>query len=121
MIKFNQYSELVQFVHTSFYALLHQVCLRGACLYLDGQNKIHNNWMAFIECANFEEEQNLEAFQSYGEIYFRTTKAVDPGTELKVFYSEEYARHVSFKLKLKELQTVFDKGTGRLPRARPHF
>ena len=87
-----------------------QLCLRGLCLYVDGQNKSYNNWMAFMECANFAEEQNLEAYQSYGEIYFKTTKVIEPGSDLKVFYSEEYASHVGFKMKLNELHAVYAKG-----------
>ncbi|XP_030834180.1 histone-lysine N-methyltransferase PRDM9-like [Strongylocentrotus purpuratus] len=81
-----------------------ELCMRGKVFfYVDGQNRSHNNWMAFVESANCEEEQNLEAFQSYGDIYFRTTKVVEPGSELKVFYSDEYANHVGFKTKLSEL------------------
>ena len=83
-------------------------------MYVDGEHKSYNNWMAFIDSANFEEEQNLEAFQSYGNIYFRTTKAVDPGTELKVFYSEEYARHVGFETEWNYLHTVYEKGANEI-------
>nr|XP_054760198.1 histone-lysine N-methyltransferase PRDM9-like [Lytechinus pictus] len=86
-----------------------ELCMRGKVFfYVDGQNKSHNNWMAFVESANSEEEQNLEAFQSYGDIYFRTTKVVEPGSELKVFYSDEYANHVGFKKKLSDLQLKSD-------------
>ena len=92
------------------YLHVFQICLRGACLYVDGQNKKHNNWMAFMECASFAEEQNLEAYQSYGEIYFKTTKVIDPGCELKVFYSEDYADHAGFKMKLSELYAVYAEG-----------
>ena len=64
-----------------------------------------------MECASFAEEQNLEAYQSYGEIYFKTTKVIEPGSDLKVFYSEEYASHVGFKMKLDELHAVYAEGT----------
>nr|XP_054760197.1 histone-lysine N-methyltransferase PRDM9-like [Lytechinus pictus] len=91
-----------------------ELCLRGKVfVYVDGQNKTFNNWMAFVESANSEEEQNLEAFQSYGDIYFRTTKVVEPGSELKVFYSDEYANHVGFKKKLCDL--VYNKDTKSFP------
>eukprot|EP00057_Strongylocentrotus_purpuratus_P003716 XP_003727210.1 PREDICTED: histone-lysine N-methyltransferase PRDM9 [Strongylocentrotus purpuratus] len=91
-----------------------ELCLRGKVfVYVDGQNKTFNNWMAFVESANSEEEQNLEAFQSYGDIYFRTTKVVEPGSELKVFYSDEYANHVGFKKKLGDL--VYNKDSKNFP------
>ena len=63
-----------------------------------------------MECASFTEEQNLEAYQSYGDLYFRTTKDIEPGSDLKVFYNEEYASHVGFKMKLNELSAVYSKG-----------
>ncbi|XP_072166233.1 uncharacterized protein [Diadema setosum] len=91
-----------------------ELCLRGKVFfYVDGQGRSYNNWMAFVQSANEEVEQNMEAFQSYGDIFFRTTKVIEPGNELRVFYSEDYASHVGFKSKLSDLS--FSAETNNFP------
>nr|XP_054760193.1 zinc finger protein 624-like [Lytechinus pictus] len=79
-----------------------EVCLSdfNSFLYIDGQK----TWMPKVKCARNEEEQNMEAFQCYGKIYFRSTKVIEPGCELRVFYSEEYAKHVGIETRLKDLK-----------------
>ena len=72
------------------------------------KNKIHNNWLYHINPARTREEQNLEAFQHYGDIYFRALDNVQPGTELKVFYSDEYMEKIGCSVKLEDLG--YDKG-----------
>lgn len=60
--------------------------------YIDGKNEEHGNWMRFVNCARHEAEQNLISFQYHGDIYYRTIKHVTPGSELLVWYGEEYAK-----------------------------
>ncbi|XP_041470439.1 histone-lysine N-methyltransferase PRDM9-like [Lytechinus variegatus] len=80
-----------------------EVCVRGKTwYYIDGATDPHN-WMLHVQFARNSEEQNLEAFQFYGDIYFRTTKHVKSGTELRVFYSQDYSKHVGFKENLNNL------------------
>ncbi|XP_030834193.1 zinc finger protein 665 isoform X2 [Strongylocentrotus purpuratus] len=77
-----------------------EICISDRVhFYLDG----HNNWMSHLRFAQTDKEENMEAFQSYGKIYFRSTKVVEPGSELKVFYSEDYAKHVGIQTRLKDL------------------
>ena len=57
---------------------------------VDGRDEQQSNWMRFVNCAREEKEQNLVAFQYCGEIYFRTSKPIDPGTELLVWYHNKY-------------------------------
>ncbi|XP_041470039.1 histone-lysine N-methyltransferase PRDM9-like [Lytechinus variegatus] len=83
-----------------------EVFLSGkVCFYVDGSK----TWMSLVRCALDKEEQNLEAYQIYGEIFYRSTKVIEPGGELKVFYSEDYMNHVGFPRRLSELH--FDKDT----------
>nr|XP_054760179.1 oocyte zinc finger protein XlCOF6-like [Lytechinus pictus] len=78
-----------------------EVCVSGQVFfYLDG----HNTWMSQVRCAQSEEEQNIEAYQFYGEIYFKSTRVIEAGSELKVFYSPEYAKRVGVDTKLNELR-----------------
>ena len=90
-------------------SIILQLCLQGKILYyVDGKYKRNTNWMLHIQCARNSEEQNVEAIQIYGYVRFRTTKVIAPGSELKVFYSEEYAQHVGFRMKLDDL--IYKKG-----------
>nr|XP_054760081.1 zinc finger protein 729-like [Lytechinus pictus] len=80
-----------------------EVCVRGRTwFYLDGSTDL-DNWMHHVQYARNTQEQNMEAFQSYGDIFFRITKPIKSGTELRVFYSPEYRKRVGFKTSLDEL------------------
>ncbi|XP_063959560.1 histone-lysine N-methyltransferase MECOM-like [Lytechinus pictus] len=77
-----------------------EICVSGRVYhYIDGRK----TWMSHVRCAQSEEEQNMEAYQFYGEIYFRNTKVIEPGSELKVFYGKEYMKHIGIKTELNEL------------------
>uniref|UniRef100_A0A1X7ULJ8 Uncharacterized protein n=1 Tax=Amphimedon queenslandica TaxID=400682 RepID=A0A1X7ULJ8_AMPQE len=65
--------------------------------YIDGQVESESNWMRYINCARNEEEQNLVAFQYHGEIYYRTFKDICPGTELFVWYGDQYAKDLGIE------------------------
>ena len=91
-----------------FFILFLKICVRGrAWFYLDGSTD-PNNWLHHVQYARNTQEQNLEAFQLYGDIYFRITKPIKSGTELRVFYSQEYRKRVGFKADLGDL--LVDQG-----------
>ena len=46
--------------------------------------------MRYISCARMVSEQNLVAFQYQACIYYRTIQDVPAGTELLVWYGDEY-------------------------------
>ena len=50
--------------------------------------------MRFVNCARYEDEQNVAAFQYKGDIYYRTLCAIPLGKELLVWYGREYAREL---------------------------
>ncbi|XP_065904327.1 histone-lysine N-methyltransferase set-17-like isoform X3 [Dysidea avara] len=60
--------------------------------YIDAKNEEHASWLRFINCARSEEEQNLLSFQYQGNIYCYTIKDILPGTELLVWYGEQYVK-----------------------------
>jgi len=53
-----------------------------------------SNWMRFVNCARHDGEQNLEAFQCRGNIYYKTIRHVNPHEELLVWYGDEYGRQL---------------------------
>ena len=60
--------------------------------YIDAKNEEHASWLRFINCARNEKEQNLLSFQYQGNIYCYTIKDILPGTELLVWYGEQYVK-----------------------------
>ena len=65
--------------------------------FINGENKSKANWMRYVNCARNEAEQNLIAYQYRGRIYYRSFKPIPPGTELLVFYGEEYAKELGIE------------------------
>lgn len=47
--------------------------------YLDCVDQKKSNWLRFVNCARFEEEQNLIAEQYDKKIFFKAYKRILPG------------------------------------------
>ena len=58
--------------------------------------------MRFINCARYEEEQNLVAFQYHKNIYYRTIQHIYPGDELLVWYGDDYAMDLGISMNRRE-------------------
>ena len=58
---------------------------------IDGKDERYGNWMRYVNCSRSENEENLVSFQYHGEIY-RVYKDILPGSELLVWYGDEYAK-----------------------------
>ncbi|XP_039873889.1 PR domain zinc finger protein 1 isoform X3 [Simochromis diagramma] len=63
---------------------------------LDGLNEERSNWMRYVNPACSVEEQNLVACQSGLDIFFYTTKRLQPGQELLVWYCSEFAQRCNY-------------------------
>ncbi|XP_046901827.1 uncharacterized protein LOC124484777 [Hypomesus transpacificus] len=59
--------------------------------YIDASDENKSNWMRFVSCTTSEEEHNLTVFQWQREIYYRVSKPISPGEEVKVCIGKEYA------------------------------
>lgn len=66
--------------------------------YIDGSNENTASWMRFIRCARHKDEQNLYAFQYNGNIYYRAFKDIPLGTEMLVWYDENYPMYMGIPL-----------------------
>ncbi|XP_062571950.1 histone-lysine N-methyltransferase PRDM9-like [Saccostrea cucullata] len=53
-----------------------------------------SNWMRYVNCARSESEQNVVAFQYKGQIYYRSFKDIPAGTELLVWYGNDYGKEL---------------------------
>jgi hypothetical protein len=51
----------------------------------------------YVNCARFDEEQNLVAFQYHRQIFYRTCRVIRPGCELLVWYGDEYGQELGIK------------------------
>ncbi|XP_021102050.1 histone-lysine N-methyltransferase PRDM9 isoform X2 [Heterocephalus glaber] len=65
--------------------------------YVDGKDRSRANWMRYVNCARDEEEQNLVAFQYHRQIFYRTCQPIGPGSELFVWYGDEYGEELGIK------------------------
>ncbi|XP_062601673.1 zinc finger protein OZF-like [Saccostrea cucullata] len=50
--------------------------------------------MRYVNCARSESEQNVVAFQYKGQIYYRSFKDIPAGTELLVWYGNDYGKEL---------------------------
>ncbi|XP_031569067.1 uncharacterized protein LOC116303633 [Actinia tenebrosa] len=66
--------------------------------YVDGSDVNTSGWMRFIQCARSYFEQNLNAFQYHGYIYYRTMRDIHVGEELLVWYDNSYPQYMGIPL-----------------------
>ena len=65
---------------------------------VDGEDPAHSNWMRYVKCARHSEEQNVVAYQCFGNVYFKTIMDILPKSELLVWYDENYAKNLGVPL-----------------------
>ncbi|KAM4875941.1 histone-lysine N-methyltransferase PRDM9-like [Thomomys bottae] len=70
---------------------------RNSYVYVDGKDKSQANWMRYVNCARYDEEQNLVAFQYHRQIFYRTCRVIKAGCELLVWYGDEYGQELGIK------------------------
>ena len=61
---------------------------------MDDQSSARSNWIRFVNCAQNEEEHNLQAYKYCGNIYYRTLKTIEPHTQLLVGYGDHHANQL---------------------------
>ncbi|GAA6075565.1 zinc finger protein 347-like [Tachysurus ichikawai] len=59
---------------------------------IDATREMHANWMRYVNCARYNDEQNLVAFQYHNEILYPSCRPITPGHELLLSYKENYAK-----------------------------
>ena len=77
---------------------------------IDGKDERYGNWMRYVNCSRSENEENLFAFQYHGEIYYRVYKDILPGTELLVWYGDEYAKDLGITTSYEGISVELDPG-----------
>ena len=80
-------------------------------MYVFLYNLDQSNWMRFVRPADSVIEQNLVLSQEGNHLFYTTTRSIEPKEELRVTYSEEYARKRGFELfPSSDTQNIFDRG-----------
>ncbi|XP_041349181.1 PR domain zinc finger protein 14-like [Gigantopelta aegis] len=70
--------------------------------FVDGRGS-SSNWMTYVNCARYAQEQNLLAIQTAGEIWYEVCKDIPQGTELLVWYGDCYLQFMGVPVALKEM------------------
>lgn len=70
--------------------------------FVDGRGSAIN-WMSYVNCARYAQEQNLIAVQVDGEILYEVCKDIPQGTELLVWYGDCYLQFMGIPVALKEM------------------
>ena len=52
---------------------------KTAPFYIDGKDVKQSNWLRYVNCARTKQEQNCEAFQYKGYIYYKTLREITIG------------------------------------------
>jgi len=74
--------------------------------YIDGRDENKSSWMRYIRCARHKGEQNMFAFQYYGNIYYRAFRDIPAGTELLVWYDDKYPQYMGIPLEIRDTYPV---------------
>ena len=70
--------------------------------FIDGRGS-SGNWMTYVNCARYAQEQNLIAIQVDREINYEACKDIPQGTELLVWYGDCYLQFMGVPVALKEM------------------
>ncbi|KAK3889349.1 hypothetical protein Pcinc_006666 [Petrolisthes cinctipes] len=65
---------------------------------VDALNTAVSNWMRYVNCPRTHSETNLAAFQYKANIYYKTLTNIKRGTELMVWYGDDYAQELGVSL-----------------------
>ncbi|ELU07782.1 hypothetical protein CAPTEDRAFT_103287 [Capitella teleta] len=72
--------------------------------FIDGRGS-SGNWLAYVNCARYAQEQNLLAVQEGDQIFYEVCKDIPQGTELLVWYGDGYLQFMGIPVALKEVGT----------------
>jgi len=67
--------------------------------YMDADDPSCSSWLRFVNCARFEQEQNVLAYQYKGAMYYRTYKTIEKGSEILVYYGNAYAKELNIDVR----------------------
>ena len=71
--------------------------------YINGSDETVSSWMRYVQCARHKGEQNLFVFQYLGNVYYRAFKDIPQGTELLVWYDENYPQYMGIPLNIHDM------------------
>ncbi|XP_041839216.1 uncharacterized protein LOC121638472 isoform X2 [Melanotaenia boesemani] len=60
-------------------------------IFVDASDENKSNWMRYVTYTSNEEEHNLVVFQFYRHIYYKVSRSISEGAELKVWIGKDYA------------------------------
>ncbi|ESO97355.1 hypothetical protein LOTGIDRAFT_114994, partial [Lottia gigantea] len=73
--------------------------------FIDGRGT-NGSWMSYLNCARHIAEQNMVVLQEGDEVYYYATRDISPGTELLVWYGQDYMHFMGIPLTLPNKDSV---------------
>lgn len=70
-----------------------------------------NQWMIYVNCARFAQEQNMIAVQLEGDIFYEVCKDIAQGQELLVWYGDSYLQFLGIPVSLKDMTDEISEDT----------
>ncbi len=67
-------------------------------MFVDAEDRSVSNWLRYLNCPLHVSDENVDYSLCYGRVYIRTIKDVQPGTELLIYYSDDYAEYLGVDL-----------------------
>lgn len=61
---------------------------------IDAGNPAHSNWLRWLNCAGNVEQENVVAVACAGLILYMTTRDIEPGSEMFVWYGDGYGDYL---------------------------
>ncbi len=88
------------FADKTYFSRVYDLEFEGTKLkfYVNGKDSSRANWMRYVQGAFVAAKQNLVAYQDGDAIYYLTTRHVEPGEELTVWYCRAFALRMNFPL-----------------------
>lgn len=60
--------------------------------FVDGIRESESNWPRFVNCSSSESSANIKQWQEWSKVFYGTSRDIQPGEELLVWYGPAFAR-----------------------------
>jgi hypothetical protein len=81
--------------------------------YVDAFYKNNSNWVRYINCARTITEENMYPHQYNDEVYYVAYECIKSGTELFIWYGDDYGSDLGFTRTAEDYQKRFNEDSSK--------